>query len=213
MGFISLSFIVGAFLYPSIRLIFVWSAISFGIVALGYAGLGVRVFSKREDGTIPLLIKIVNLPFLFYSWGIWHLYRLLSREDAFNTIGDNVVLGRRLLSSEIPEGFDHYVDLTSEFQDPSSVRSSSIYRCFPVLDASVPSMDKLQRAVEKTKEGKVYIHCAQGHGRTGVFALALLHRRGEIEGLEDGIDLLKSERPGINLNRAQEDFITRYLSK
>ena len=205
--------LLGAFAYPTFGIVFTWSAISFFVVALRYGGLGPKVFGKRDDGTIFLPLKVLNLPFLLYTWAVWHIYRLLSREDAFNVISDDLVVGRRLLSSEIPDGFDHYVDLTAEFEEPLLARSSSSYRSFPILDASVPSMEDLKSAVELLESGRTYVHCAQGHGRTGVFALALLHQRGKIKGVEDGVALLKSLRPAINLNREQTGFISRYLTQ
>ena len=59
-----------------------------------------------------------------------------------------------LISSEIPEGFDHYVDLTAEFEEPLSARSRSTYRSFPILDASIPTVEKLRSVVEETQHGK-----------------------------------------------------------
>ena len=213
MGLMGATLMAGSFVYPSLRFVLIWSAISFGVVALGYAGLGPKVFGKRKDGRISLPLKLLNFPFLLFTWGIWHCSRFLSREDAFNTIDDDLVIGRRLLSSEIPEGFDHYVDLTAEFEEPLSARSRSTYRSFPILDASIPTVEKLRSVVEETQHGKTYVHCAQGHGRTGLFALALLLRRGKVESIEDGMALLKNLRPAINLNREQAVFMSRYLSE
>ena len=203
----------GAFVYPTVAILLIWAAISFGCVALGYAGIGARVFGKRADGRIRWPMKILLFPYLFYTSLIWHLYRLVSREDAFNCIDDDLVVGRRLLTAEVPDGFDHYVDLTAEFEDPSQIRTKDSYRSFPILDASIPSIAELESAVEAAKDGRTYIHCAQGHGRTGLFALALLIHRGRITSAEEGLDLLKSLRPAINLNREQSGFIDRYLTQ
>lgn len=213
LGLMSVALAASAFVYPAAAAILIWAAISFGCVAVGYGGLGVRVFGKGEDGRIPWFAKILLLPYLLYSWGVWHLYRLLSREDAFNLIEDDLVVGRRLLSAEVPDGFDHYIDLTAEFEDPAPIRSKDSYRSFPILDASIPSEDELEAAVGAATSGRTYIHCAQGHGRTGLFALALLIHRGRIETAEEGIDLLKSLRPAINLNREQSGFIEHYLKR
>ena len=204
---------VGAFVYPAAAILLIWAAISFGCVALAYAGFGARVFNKGSDGRIPWLIKFLLLPYLFYTWIIWHVYRLVSREDSYNCIDDDLVVGRRLLTSEVPDGFDHYVDLTAEFEDPAPIRSKHSYRSFPILDASIPSEEELKSAVESALDGRTYIHCAQGHGRTGLFALALLNHRGQIDSAKDGIELLKSLRPAINLNRKQSCFIERYLTQ
>jgi protein-tyrosine phosphatase len=211
LGIMGLVLLGSSALYPSARWFLIWAGISFGSVALGYAGIGPRVFGKTSSGQIPLALKILNLPYLAYTWLVWHLVRLLSREAAFNTINDNLVIGRRLLASEAPEGFDHYVDLTAEFEEPAPIRTRPGYRCLPILDASVPTIEELRGAVESSASGRAFVHCAQGHGRTGLFALALLLRRGSVQTIEEGVGLLRSLRPAVRLNREQVDFAHRYL--
>jgi protein-tyrosine phosphatase len=51
--------------------------------------------------------------------------------------------------------------------------------------------------------GRIFIHCAQGHGRTGLFALAVLLHSGAVGSLEEGLRFLTAARPGIRLNREQ----------
>src|SRR5947207_1355977 len=73
------------------------------------------------------------------------------------------------------------VDLTSEFADPRAVRMArDSYLCVPTLDACAPDATAAREALERidASDKPVYIHCAQGHGRTGSFAAALLIRRG-----------------------------------
>ena len=211
LGIMSFALIAGSEHYPSARWFLIWAGVSFGSVALGYAGIGPRVFGKTPSGRIPLTLKILNLPYLAYTWFVWHIVRLLSREAAFNTINDNLVIGRRLLAREAPEGFDHYVDLTAEFEEPAPIRTRPCYRCLPILDASVPAVEELRSAVESYAIGRAFVHCAQGHGRTGLFALALLLRRGNVQSIEEGVGLLNSLRPAVRLNREQVDFAHRYL--
>lgn len=210
-GILSLTLIAGSTLCPSARWFIVWAGISFGSVALGYAGVGPRVFGKKPSGRIPLALKILNFPYLAYTGFVWHMVRLLSREAPFNTINNNLVIGRRLLEREAPEGFDHYVDLTAEFEEPAFIRKRQGYRCLPILDASVPRVEDLISAVENTATGRAFVHCAQGHGRTGLFALALLLRRGNVQTIEEGVDLIRSLRPAVRLNREQIHFAHRYL--
>ena len=211
LGLMSIMLFAGSMVYPSVRWLLIWSAMSFGNVALGYAGLGTRVFGKGLDGRISLPLKILNLPYLAYTLLVWHLCRLLSREPAFNVIDDDLVIGRRLLAGEAPEGFDHYVDLTAEFDEPAPIRKRLGYRCLPILDASVPSIEELHGAVEETASGRAFVHCAQGHGRTGLFALALLLRRGNVNSIDEGLLVLKSLRPAVKLNQEQTEFAHRYL--
>jgi hypothetical protein len=210
-GAMSLALTASSVLYPEVRWLLLWSALSFGMVALGYAGIGPRVFGKGRDGRISLPLKVLNLPYLAYTWVVWHLCRLLSREASFNTIDDDLVIGRRLLPGEAPDGFDHYVDLTAEFEEPAPIRARPGYRCLPILDASVPSLAELRGAVEGAAAGRAFVHCAQGHGRTGLFALALLLHRKRVQTIEEGVGLLQSLRPAVRLNRAQVEFAHRYL--
>jgi hypothetical protein len=212
LGTIGFALLAVGAVCPDARWFWIWAGVSFGSAALGYAGLGPRVFGKGPGGRIPLVLKVLNFPYLAYTGCVWHLVRLLSREAAFNTIDDDLVIGRRLLAGEAPEGFDHYVDLTAEFEDPASIRVRSGYRCLPILDASVPNVDELMSAVEHSVNGRAFVHCAQGHGRTGLFALALLLRRGRVQTIEEGVGLLRSLRPAVRLNREQEDFAHRYLA-
>jgi hypothetical protein len=211
LGLMSLILFAGSVVYPGVRWLLVWSALSFGSVALGYAGLGTQVFGKGVDGRMSLPLKILNLPYLVYTSLVWHLCRLISREPAFNVIDDDLVIGRRLLAGEAPDGFDHYVDLTAEFDEPAPIRERLGYRCLPILDASVPSFDELRGAVEETVTGRAFVHCAQGHGRTGLFALALLLRRGNVNSIDEGLSVLKKLRPAVRLNKEQTKFAHRYL--
>lgn len=212
LGFMSVGLAACAVIYPALRIPIAWASISFAIVAIGYAGVGSRVFAKNSDGRVHWLAKIVLLPYLLYSWLIWHACRLVNREEKFHQISDDLFVGRRLLSKEIPPGFDHYVDLTAEFEDPSVIRSQPSYLSFPILDASTPTADALFRAATTVNEGKTYVHCAQGHGRTGLFSLALLFSRGQIANAEEGLKLLKSNRPALNLNHQQRSFIDNYIA-
>lgn len=197
--------------YPSMSWLLLWSALSFSGVALGYAGFGPRVFGKTLEGKIPPLFKLLYLPYLTFTWLVWHACRILSSEPAIHKIDGQLMIGRRLLSKEAPEHFDHYIDLTAEFDEPHAIRTRSSYRSVPILDAGVPTFCQLRQAVETAATGSVYIHCAQEHGRTGLFALALLMHRQRIQTIEEGLHLLQSLRPAVKLNAKQTRFAQDYL--
>lgn len=190
-----------------------WFAFSCFALAVGYAGLDHRVFGKRFDGRIPLWSKTAHFPYMLYSAVLWHIVRLLSRENPTDSVSDNLILGRRLHPAEVPAGIANYVDLTAEMEDPAEIRASMHYVCLPILDAGIPSAEALESAVSQLVPGRTFVHCAQGHGRTGLFALALLARCQRISSLEEGMALVKSVRPGIVLNRRQERFIRDYIAK
>jgi hypothetical protein len=161
-----------------------------------FLGLGIahgrgshRVFGKRADGTLPLWSWFLFLPLLIYTAAVWHLVRLFSREPAFSAVTERLVVGRRLLSSELDADFDNFVDLTAEFSEPWAIRHSPSYRSFPILDGAAPTPEALQGAVSSLLPGRTFIHCAQGHGRTGLFALAVLLRSGAARSVEDGLQM------------------------
>ena len=76
-------------------LLLAWPAISFGVIGLAYLTLGHRVFGKRTDGSMAFASVAILLPYLLYLWAVWHIIRLVSREPAYNTLTDGVLIGRR----------------------------------------------------------------------------------------------------------------------
>jgi protein-tyrosine phosphatase len=55
------------------------------------------------------------------------------------------------------------------------------------------------------------VHCAQGHGRSGLFAIAFLAERNRIQSLDEGLALIKAARPGVGLNSTQVQFLRIYI--
>lgn len=193
-------------------LLIVWPAFSLAIVASGYLGLGPRVFGKRPDGTISPLHLLLLLPYLVPLWTLWLAARSFRREKPYHELTENILFGRRLMSHEVPGGIDHVIDLTCEFQEPEKLRELS-YFSFPILDASVASEEQLQEWLAQTAEleGTVYIHCAEGRGRTGMFAAALLLQLGHAKSVEDAIADATTKRPHVKLNAQQRACLQRIL--
>jgi hypothetical protein len=169
-----------------------------------------RLFGKRPDGTLPLWSWLAFLPLLVYMSAIWHLIRILEREPARSVVTGQLVIGRRLLGSELDEQFDNYVDLTAEFAEPSTIRRSPAYRSFPILNDAAPSPEALRAAIHSLRPGRTFVHCGRGYGRAGLFALAALLNSGEAASVEDGLRLLKAARPGVRLNQEQFRCIQRF---
>lgn len=191
-------------------LIAIWLGCDFLVLGVAH-GRGLhRVFGKRADGTLPLWSWIAFLPLLVYTMTVWHLIRLFSREPARSTITERLVVGRRLLPDEREGDFDNFVDLTAEFSEPSSIRCSSSYRSFPILDGSAPTPETLRAAVASLRPGRTFIHCAQGHGRSGLFALAVLLSSGAVRSVDEGLRMLSASRPAIRLSKEQHRCIQIY---
>jgi protein-tyrosine phosphatase len=188
-----------------------WPALSLLLVSGAYLGLGANVFGKRPDGRLAWYAVLPLLPFLLGTWGVWHLSRWLRREDRYNEIVPGIYVGRRVLPGELPPRVKTIVDLTAEFPEPANVRRGRRYLCMPTLDASVPADAVLKNFLDAVvrSPGPVYIHCAEGHGRSGMFAAALLCAKGEAKDVGEAIKLLARARPGVRLNRQQRDGVSR----
>jgi hypothetical protein len=190
-----------------------WPGANFVALGLAYGLDRHRLFGKRADGQLPPWGRVAFAPLLAYAWLTWHLLRLIEREPAFCSVGPDLVLGRRLLAREWPSGFRNVVDLTAEFAETKLLRSSPGYVCFPVLDGSAPAARELLSVIERLKPGRTYVHCAQGHGRSALFAVALLlyHQRARIP--EEALAQLKAVRPGVRLNRAQQACLGEFMAE
>jgi protein-tyrosine phosphatase len=95
---------------------------------------------------------------------------------------------------------------------PGTKRSAQTIRsyvCFPMLDVSTATADELrQLATDILGMPKpVLIHCAQGHGRTGLVASAVLLVSGRAQTASDAIAMVQAARPGIELNRMQYSIL------
>lgn len=105
------------------------------------------------------------------------------------------------------------MDSTAEFSEPSFIRNSPAYHSFPILDGSAPTPAALQQAVVGLRPGRTFIHCAQGHGRTGLFALAKLLHSGKAQAVEGGLQILTAGRPAIRLSSEQRACIQAYADQ
>lgn len=159
---------------------------------------------------MPLWSWALFLPLLTATIVVWHLIRLISVEAAQTRVTDQLVLGRRLLPSELHEQFENYIDLTAEFTEPRAIRESAMYRNFPVLDGGVPTLEGLASVISDLRPGRTFVHCAQGHGRTALFAAALLLESDGASTVEDALEKLTASRPGMRLNPDQRRCLEAY---
>lgn len=189
-------------------LLLIWPAVAFFGVGLAYFLRKPSIYRKSADGVLPGDTCALFAPMLFLLQIVWHLVRLVSREPPHQQIHDRIIIGRRLLSHELPDEVDAVIDLTSEFTEPRALRQRG-YHSFPILDADVPSDVELLAWLRKTDDvqGTLYIHCAQGHGRTALFTACLLLHRGVVATADEALGLVQSHRPLARLNRKQSQFL------
>jgi protein-tyrosine phosphatase len=183
-----------------------WPALSWLIVAISYGSGDVNWYGKTKAGNRNWFCRILLLPYLALLHIIWHLKNWISTEAPYHYILPNLIVARRLSASEIPANVGFIIDLTAEFLDPPNIRNHPGYICHPILDAGIEAESILLKLIHQTytEPSKiVLIHCANGHGRTGMVAAIWLLANGKAATPEDAIKLLKSIRPGIGLSGNQ----------
>lgn len=186
-----------------------WAGIAFALVAIAYVGNAAWVFGKRADGTMRVVPTFVLLPYRLLAETIWWLNTRLSSEAPWHRVDDRLVVGRRLSACDgLPPGISSVLDLTSEFTEPRFLRGTG-YRCLPMLDASHADSVVIARTIREvaSQPGVLYVHCAQGHGRTGLIAALILVARTPSLSPADALARLQAIRPGIGLSRRQSQAL------
>ncbi|MBV6624319.1 MAG: dual specificity protein phosphatase family protein [Rivularia sp. (in: Bacteria)] len=189
-----------------------WCGLSFLTLGIAYGGLGARVFGKQKNGKISKFSFGFLLPYLLLTWAVWHIQRLISKEDCCNQIIPGIWLGRRVYVNELPKNISLIVDLTAEFSEPINVISGKTYICIPTLDTDVPSERAFYKLIETISnwKGNIYIHCALGHGRSATVVAGVLIVKGLVNNLEEAEKLLKTVRPKIKFSQAQKKLLNNF---
>lgn len=215
LGIVSLAAIqrgmVRGYTWHTVTVFLLWFTASAVILYLAYAENDPYAFVKRADGRIPLWVYFFLLPFYIPFWFRQIVLNVFSRESVADQLIPGVYIGRRLLRSrDLPEGTLVVVDLAAEcaVREAARARSDRVIS-FPILEAGVRSAADLIACIDSLPEAGIYIHCAQGHGRTGFFACVLLLRRGVVENFSEALVLLKRVRPRAVLRQAQINFLNR----
>ena len=187
-----------------------WPCASFLLLSLAYFRGSVHVFGKGENGERSPLLGALLSAFILFGRLVWELQTRFSRESPWHAVGKCLVVSRRLRPQELPEDVSVVVDLTSEFLDPRCIRSLPGYRCIPILDANALTPDALAdhvRRIGVPLDGRLLIHCANGHGRAGLVAAAWLIGQGLAGSPKEALDLLQSVRPRVRLRRCQRESL------
>ncbi len=192
-------------LYGKFYLLFIWPAASFGIVGFAYLFNNPMVFGKNEKGKLNILNLILLFPYLIYLYGTWHFLRFVKAENSIDRIDENLFIGRRLSAGEFPDNIITVVDLTCEFYEPQRIVNNTDYRNFKILDASIPDSERLADFIIELSSlnNTIFIHCAEGHGRTALVAALLLVAKGRADTFDEAYKILKRKRPLIRLNKMQ----------
>jgi hypothetical protein len=185
-----------------------YAALSFGLLAVAYAGAGPRLLLKRVNGRRSVMGWLLFAPYFLLNAVTFHLYRLLSGEPAYTRVAPNLYFGRRMSSREAEAaGWVSVLDLAGEFPAARWVRERPGYRSLPILDATAPPDEELRSAVawvaQAVAAGPVYVHCALGHGRSACVVIGYLLSVGAVGSVAGGVRLLRALRPGVRLHPSQ----------
>ena len=178
-----------------------WPVVSFTHLAHAYATNNVDVYGKRDRTTLRMAKQALHAPWLAFTRLSAALF---TRDDDQDELRDGVFVGAR---PRKPTSMASVVDLTAEFQTTPSTNTVAV----PCLDALAASPTSLQEAVTALKEATrpVLLHCAQGHGRTGLVAAAFLV---DTEGLsaDKALAEVQRVRPGVRLHAAQRQALRMF---
>lgn len=209
-----LAFVAGAYA-PSYyyTVILFWIGASLTAVSAAYLFKRPDIFRKKQDGTIPLYIRWIFIPFLV---GV-QLYNTWARKNdsvpAIQKIDDNLFLACRLFPSDMPElkrnGIKAILDVTAEFDglDWSANGEELAYLNLPVLDHQSPLPEQLVQAINwiraHTESGGVVVHCALGRGRSVLIVAAYLLSKNDDWTVDKALEAIHCVRKTAGLNRQQ----------
>ena len=198
-----------------VSLAFLYPAVSFGLVAVGYAGVGPRVFGKGRDGRRRWWARVLLAPYLLLTRFSFLVYRLGTRHPVVSEVSPGLLLGRRLQPGEAGlAGGGAVLDLAAEFTELPALRTRPHYLSLPLLDATAPAAEHLRQAVgwvaERLAAGPVFVHCALGHGRSACVVIACLLHLGRVASVRDGLRLVRQHRPGVGLHPPQRSVLREW---
>ncbi|MEO0514815.1 MAG: dual specificity protein phosphatase family protein [Planctomycetota bacterium] len=204
--FIGVALAIYAFRYGWWGLPLWWLSLSFFFAGEAYLLNRPDFLGKGFGGIKEFLTKSLMLPYLIYVRGVWLLVRVFRQENAYAELDESLFIGRRLFAYELPEGIERVVDLTAEFAVHKQWLDKIELICLPTLDA-MPFSD-VEHAIQfyktmATNPKPTYIHCAEGHGRTGTFTAGWLMFQGIHKTSQEALSAIQSVRPRVKLSSAQ----------
>jgi hypothetical protein len=179
----------------------IWPAISIGLVAAAYFGLGPMIF-RKTNGRLPWSTRFVLGPCLLGQYFSLLYYRRQCR--SWDAITDRVWIGGKLRGGEAREalrrGVTAVLDLSVEFSEAKAF-GETVYRNIPILDLTAPTslqLEEMSKFIDQqSRRGVVYVHCKIGYSRSAAAIAAYLIKSGRAHGPEEAIDIIRRKRPSI----------------
>jgi len=184
-----------------IRYGLVWIFLNFLLFSVAYARNSTDlILAKSRHGKVNYLFLVLNAPWLLFTWVVFQIQMLLSRENRVDQIeGSSIFVASRPLRGFDFSSYDLVVDLTAEFLKDRV--EDKKYLCFPNLDGM--PLSSTYDDVEVFKNRRVLVHCANGHGRSALFVASLLLDMREVESFDEGLKRVEKSRPLALPNRGQ----------
>lgn len=183
-------------------IVWLWPALAFAIVTLGYYGAGAAVFQKANHGRVSLASLCLLAPFrLFASVNAWAWTR---RFAARVEIAPGVFLGRFPRRHELSD-IHSVIDLTAERIAPKGAVDQAHWLALPSLDL-VPMSEKVlniaAHMVEAARpQGPVLICCSLGFQRSARVAIHWLVMSGCARDDAEALGLIRSKGRPVRLGR------------
>lgn len=183
-----------------------WPAAAAGVVAVGYAGMGVTVFQKRCDGRHSAAVRVLLAPYLLVAG--WAQAKLAQRHPVADVYIDTLCINPWPGTALLPT-----LDLCAEL--PRGAGDDMPYAHVPMLDLVVPDASQLDAAMDALERlgaasSAVQVHCALGLGRSAVVAAAWLLHRGRAGSVEDALSMLKTAHPTAVLPRRASEVLSKW---
>lgn len=198
-------------------LVLLWPAFVCLSIASSYSScgnggqLGVKLIGKsKKTGEIPFLRIVILFPYFMLAWGWWYFRQtilLRGKENPYDLVSKDIYVGRYPLwyPKEFPQTVKHVIDVTGEFPGIQEIQFNRTYLCCRGMDMQLPSKEDLATiAIEASKlEGEIYIHCANGHGRSASLAALIMVLRGNVTNVEEAFTVMQKARPKVYIHSEQ----------
>ena len=176
-----------------------WLAAALALVALNYAVLGARGFSKRADGRLDWAARWLFAPYRALAWlnSRWWTRRAPSPVQVLPELW----LGRLPADSAAPVPWASVVDLSAEFFAPRRQPTVAV----PLLDLAVPTPAQLRRAAlaieaQRLRHGTVLVHCALGYSRSAAALASWLVLYRHAASVAEAVRVVRFAREAIVLD-------------
>ena len=178
----------------TLQLLTGWFAVSSFLFSIAYALNTPGLICGKQSTPLLKICALISIPWLLITWIIWSLQALLSREDACNQIESTEIwIGRRPLSYRHLSSYNYIIDLTAEFPSLATHGEAKVIHT-PNLDGIPLASIGIPEFINK--EDKIFIHCAQGHGRSSSYAALLLMKLEYCADITKALELIQTSRPG-----------------